>query len=196
MGQATRKNSVRIFRSLLALGVFEMKGQPLSGNDIIDSLDSVKINEPEQSKRIIKTIQEWLDEGGELQIIKNKRPQKFKVNFHKISEDKYKEFLDVLLSLYEIGNRQFDSAINKLYDKPDKNALGIISELILASKMQNDDDKKLNILYEYEGNRVEFIFIPKNLEKINESWVVNGYIINNYLNFNPPLDISKIISLK
>jgi len=196
MGQATRKNSVRIFRSLLALGVFEMKGQPLSGNDIIDSLDSVKINEPEQSKRIIKTIQEWLDEGGELQIIKNKRPQKFKVNFHKISEDKYKEFLDVLLSLYEIGNRQFDSAINKLYDKPDKNALGIISELILASKMQHDDDKKLNILYEYEGNRVEFIFIPKNLEKINESWVVNGYIINNYLNFNPPLDISKIISLK
>lgn len=188
-----RELTIRIFRSLITLGVLEDVGKPLTGRELLDYLGSIKINSAKQIDRIIhETLTSWLEKDKE--IIIGGSPRSYKINFQSISEDKYKDFLDVLLSLYEIGNRQFDSSIDKLYIKNGQPALGILSKLILASKMTSGTNKEL--LVKYENFENEFYFIPWKLRKKSGYWVVDGEILNNFSELEPPLDISKIISVR
>lgn len=186
MAQATREVTMRIFRSLLALGVFEFVDEPLSESDLLNYLGSIKITYPSQTERLMSTLKRWLNKVGEIETEDSARSKEYKVNFSNITEEKYKEFLDVLLSLYEIGNRQFDQGIEDLYQGLGKKALGTISKLILASK-----DKR-EVIIKYDNYESKIHIKPSKLKKNeNGRWIVDCKILTN-TELESPLDISKI----
>lgn len=177
-----------IFRSLLTLGLFESSNSPLTKNEILTKIgDTIEAEHRKQVNRIIEHIKTWLPvvDQGLIKTGKRGRENEYSFDFEHLNRKEYVEFLEVLLTLNEIWNRNTDVAINDLYNKEGEGSLGIISKLMVAIK----EKKEIRIKHLELDQIIKFI--PKSIIKQNNKWYIDGSI-QNAAEIQPPLEISRI----
>ncbi len=169
MGQTTRDNTRHIFRSLLALGVIESGANPATRGELILSLNDVNINSYAQAGRLLELSKAWLRKDEIKYYTEDVlgREKALSVDFNDIPENVYLDFIDTLLSLYKIGEREVDESIKIIYQKEGIKPLNLISHLILSIEA-ND---KIHVYLESGDN---LIIKPLALKRENTVWVVEG----------------------
>ena len=182
MGVDTKERTLGIMKSLLAFGTFESTNGSLSIPDIIDELRNFGIDDYNKATRLIDKINEWaaIETGAQAIVRLANNDETDEIQYvalrNHFIQSTYLKFMDVLLSLYNIAEREPRKSIKDVFEAHHTNgisSLGILSRIIIA--IEKGDESRWEVIY---GEEAKFEFNPIKLYEKGTGWVAKGRLSN------------------